>query len=259
MKLLTNAGSKKVLTAIIASVAIGAPGINVGSNIAGANNAAARTVPSSLPHPHVATPADGTPSGHTGGLMLMREGGLEMRMTPLSGKAPTWSEIQQVYRTVSIAAAATAKYKDLAAAKRDGYVTVPDLFVASQGAHYYSPQYGEAANRGVFDPAHPPFLVYNTMNGHQLARIFPASMASWHQHINVCVGGGTSLLNGTAILHYYDAASCIAHGGHFTGNTGWMVHSWIGQANGSGLFNMDMAQGKAGGMTMMSPHATQGH
>jgi hypothetical protein len=70
------------------------------SNIVGANSAAARTGPSRLPHPHVATPADGSPSGQTGGLMLMREGGLEMLMTPLSGKAPTWAEIQQVYRTV---------------------------------------------------------------------------------------------------------------------------------------------------------------
>jgi hypothetical protein len=225
--------------------------------------------------------------------MFMREGGLEMLMTPLSGKAPTWAEIQQVYKTVSIAAAATAKYKDLAAAERDGFRTAPDLFVESQGAHYYNPLYLREAEQGTtrarpsptgsvvstaasnFDPAHPPFLVYNTINGRptlsglmfylpasmtpgQLARIFPASMASWHQHINVCVGGGTSLLNGKAILHYYDAASCAAHGGRFVGNTGWMVHTWIGQANGSGLFDMDMARGTAGGMSTTSPHVAQG-
>jgi hypothetical protein len=200
----------------------------------------------------------------------MTEGGLEMVMTPLSSTAPTWAEIQQVYRTVSRAAAATAKYRSLAAARHDGYVTVPDLLVESQGAHYYNPQYLEAAEKGTFDPTHPPFLVYNTMHGRltlsglmfylpesltprQLARIFPASMAGWHQHINVCVGGGTSLLNGTAILHYYDRASCAAHGGNFVGNTGWMVHTWIGRAGATGLFAMDFSAARAGSATHHMP------
>jgi hypothetical protein len=256
------------LTSLIAVIAIGGAGVTLWSGTAGAHSAAVRTVTRGA-HRHDAVPrTGGASSGQTGGLIRMTEGGLEMVMTPLSGKAPTWSEIQQVYRTVRTAAAATATYRNLAAARHAGYVTVPDLLVESQGAHYYNPQYLAAAEKGVFDPTHPPFLVYNTMNGRptlsglmfylpesmtprQLARIFPASMASWHQHINVCVGGGTSLLNGTAILHYYDPTSCAAHGGHFVGNTGWMVHTWIGQANGSGLFAMDMNNAASSGMSDM--------
>lgn len=262
MSVVATAHRKKAWAALGIAIALGPLSVALGSSSAPPARAATRT-------------ARG-PAGQTGagGLIRMTEGGLEMQMTPLSGQAPTWADIQHVYTTVSIAAAATAPYKDLATAKRDGYRTAPDLFVEHQGMHYYNVQYLKQAESGTFDPAHPPFLVYNTMNGRptlsglmfylpasmtprQLATIFPASLASWHQHINVCVGGGTSLLNGTAILHYYDAASCTAHGGHFDAATGWMVHTWIGQANGSSLFAMDMAPAKAGRMPMMSPPATQ--
>jgi hypothetical protein len=236
--------------------------------------AAARARAAGLPRQQVAMRSSGATTGQAGGLIRMTEDGLEMVMTPLSGQAPTWAEVQHVYQIVSRAAAATAKYKDLAIARRDGYVTAPDLLVERQGTHYYNQQYLDEASRGIFDPAHPPFLVYNTVHGRptlsglmfyidrpgrgsptprQLAQIFPASMASWHQHVNVCVGGGTSLLDGTAILHYYDPQSCAAHGGHFVGNTGWMVHTWIGQANGTSLFAMDMnkGQGSSSGMSDM--------
>lgn len=262
MKLIARAGRKKAATTLVAASVVGALGVTAWSSTAGAAR---------MPGRLVVAQAHGASAGQAGGLIRMTEDGLEMVMTPLSGKAPTWAEIQQVYRTVRRAAAATAKYKTLAAAQRDGYVTVPDLFVERQGAHYYNPRYLVAAVKGVFDPTHPPFLVYNTMHGRpalsglmfylngsmtprQLAQIFPASMASWHKHINVCVGGGTSLLNGTAILHYYNPTSCAAHGGHFVGNTGWMVHTWIGQANGSGLFDMDMSRGSSAmpGMPGMS-------
>jgi len=199
-------------------------------------------------------------AGTTDGIITMRQGNMEMAMTRLSGKAPTWAELQRVYTMVRSAAAATAKYNTLAAAQKDGYVTAPDLLVDGQGAHYFDASFEARAD---FDPAHPAFLVYNPVHGHQvlsglmyyvpgsltprqLATIFPASLASWHKHINVCITGGTSLLNGKAIIPYFDQASCDAHGGLFTGDTGWMVHTWIGQANGAGLFDMDMttASGK---------------
>jgi len=200
-----------------------------------------------------------TAAGTPGGLITMRQGNMEMAMTRLSGKAPTWAELQRVYTMVRSAAAATATYQTLAAAQHDGYVTAPDLLIDGQGAHYFNHGFDDKA---AFDLTHPAFLVYNPVHGHevlsglmyyvpgsltpaQLATIFPASMASWHKHINVCITGGTSLLNGKAIIPYFDQASCAAHKGTFSGDTGWMVHTWVGQANGAGLFDMDMPTSSA--------------
>jgi len=208
-------------------------------------------------------------AGTTGSIITMRQGAMEMAMTRLSGKTPTWAELQRVYTMVHSAAGATAQYQTLAAARQAGYVTAPVLLVDGQGAHYFRPGFNDMAS---FDITHPAFLVYNPVHGHQvlsglmyyvpgsltlaqLATLFPPSMASWHKHINVCITGGTSLLNGKAILPYFDKASCTAHKATFDGDTGWMVHTWIGQANGAGLFDMDMptASGKPamGGMPGM--------
>src|SRR5258708_7737822 len=49
-------------------------------------------------------------AGTTGGIITMREGNMDMAMTRLSGKAPTWAELQRVYTMVHSAEAATAKY-----------------------------------------------------------------------------------------------------------------------------------------------------
>ncbi len=185
-------------------------------------------------------------------MMTMYEGAMEMQMYPLSGKAPTWDELSRVYHMLDKARLATAKYRDVRVAERDGYSTAPVLFVAGQGYHYINPLLvGQP-----FDPATPPVLVYNKINGkmtlsglmylmpdastyQQLASIFPASMAAWHRHINNCVTGGR-ILNGLKLVPIHDRATCVAHGGHFLKSTGWRVHAWIWQANGSGLFDMDM-------------------
>ncbi len=199
-------------------------------------------------------------AGTPGGIITMRQGNMEMAMTRLSGEAPTWAEVQRVYTMVHSAATATARYQTLAAAQRDGYVTAPDLLVDGQGAHYFTP--GFEGKVGLNFATHPMFLVYNPVHGRQvlsglmyyisgsltpaqLGTIFPTSMASWHKHINVCTTGGTSLLNGKAILPYFTPASCAAHKGTFSGDTGWMVHTWIGQANGAGLFDLDMPTSSA--------------
>ena len=235
---------------------------------AGTAGAAAGAPQGSAPAPQPSAQTQTSAAGTTG-ITTMRQGNMEMAMTRLSGKAPTWAEVQRVYTMVHSAAAATAKYHTLAAAQHDGYVTAPDLLVDGQGVHYFNPRFNDKAG---FDPTHPAFLVYNPVHGHQvlsglmyylpgsltpaqLGTIFPTSMASWHKHINVCITGGTSLLNGKAIIPYFDQASCVTHKGTFDGDTGWMVHTWIGQANGAGLFDMDMptASGKPamGGMPGM--------
>jgi hypothetical protein len=195
----------------------------------------------------------------SGGLITMVEGPLQMQMIPLTGKAPTWDEIAKVYHMLAQARAATAKYQDVHVAERDGYVTAPILFVAGQGMHYLNPAYVPTGTHPAFDLLHPPVLVYNRIKGRirlsglmyympsrttrqQLAAIFPASLASWHRHINFCVGGATAddpLAATAKILPIHDAATCSAKNGVFIAHTGWMVHTWIWHS-GSGLFAMDM-------------------
>jgi hypothetical protein len=204
----------------------------------------------------LSAPTVGRPAT-AGTLMTMTEGAMQMQMTPLSGRAPTWSEIRRVYRIVSAQVAATAKYRDLAVAKHDGYSTSPILFVDGQGAHYL-----KAGTDAETNPLAAPVLVYDTIHGRQtlaglmflmpdnstprqLAAVFPASMASWHRHINVCISS-----DGNRILPIHDQASCGAHGGRFVRQTGWMVHTWIGPVRNTGLFALDINQGAGAGPAM---------
>lgn len=94
-------------------------------------------------------------------IMTMYEGAMEMQMYPLSGKTPTWDELSRVYHMLDKARLATAKYRDVRVAERDGYITAPVLFVVGQGYHYINPLLvGQP-----FDPTTPPVLVYNKING----------------------------------------------------------------------------------------------
>jgi hypothetical protein len=206
-----------------------------------------------------AAPADRPAT--TGAPMAMAEGPMQMQMTPLSGQAPTWTEVSGVYKTVSAEVAATAKYRDLAAAKRDGYTTAPILFVDSQGAHYL-PDRGKIAQARSTGALWPPVLVYDSIHGkqtlmglmflmpagstpRQLAAVFPSSMASWHQHVNVCISR-----DGNRIMPIHDQAACSAQGGSFVRQTEWMVHTWIGPVRNTGLFDLDMNRGAGSGTGM---------
>lgn len=190
--------------------------------------------------------------------MIMTEGALQMKMLPVSGKAPTWAEINVVDHMLERAKAATAKYRDVRVAERDGYITAPTLYVANQGLHYINITHFPNASHPGFDLLHPPVLVYNRVDGklalsglmyympyhtapRRLAAIFPASMASWHTHINICVAGagGQGLLAPTArVLPLHSAAACATAHGTFIPHLGWMVHAWLWDTK-PGLFDMD--------------------
>ena len=60
------------------------------------------------------------------GAVVMAEGGRSMEMLPLTGVAPTWSDVTQVYSTLSAAQRATAGYATPAAARRAGWRTGHD-------------------------------------------------------------------------------------------------------------------------------------
>jgi hypothetical protein len=193
----------------------------------------------------------------TPGMILMTEGPLEMQMTPLSNHMPSRAELARVTRLAHQARAVMARYRDLKVAQRDGYRTAPGLFVPTQGAHYRNETYDDAAASGQFDPAHPPFLVYNTAHSEaalsgllyvmpadatprQLAAIVPPALGSWHQHINLCVVGGPGVLDWQAILPIHDPKACRARpGASFLDRTGWMIHLWVGQPIGRMFFAMD--------------------
>ncbi|HWE62064.1 MAG TPA: hypothetical protein VHB98_10160 [Chloroflexota bacterium] len=193
------------------------------------------------------------------GIYLMTEGALEMEMTPLVAGSPSTAQTAHLEGILRQARLVATAYQDLATAVAAGYQTAPDLLVETQGQHYFQPQYFQDAATGRFDPAHPPFLVYNTVQGRpvlsgllyylpaattrqQLAAIFPPSLAGWHRHINVCITGGTSLLDGTAVAPIHERSTCLARGGAFLAQTGWMVHLWLHEPVGRSLFAMDRPQ-----------------
>jgi hypothetical protein len=182
-----------------------------------------------------------------GSQFVMREGALQMRVLPLSGKSPTWAEISKVYGMLSRAQAATARYRDVRVAEADGYYTSKVLYVETQGFHYVNPKY--MPPRASFDPATPPILVYNSVGGEmvlsgvmyylgqratpqQMAAVFPASMASWHQHINICFAQHD-------VVPIFDQAQCEAKGYSFLPTIGWMVHAWLYRPDTTGVFSMD--------------------
>ncbi len=191
--------------------------------------------------------------------ITMYEGPMEMQVLPTSGKAPTWVEISKVYHAMEIVRAATAKYRDIRVAERDGYITAPVFYVPGQGYHYVN--FGRAVQGDLnLDLATPPVLVYNKVRGkmtlvaamylqpqsatpQQLAAIFPASLASWHAHVNICY-------DNTTIYPIHNRPSCLAKGHRFAGSTGWMVHAWVWQQDGTGLFDMDDAHGSLMGKGM---------
>ena len=217
--------------------------------------AAATPMPSMPGMPNMGGQPSSSPYGAP---MTMTEGALQMEMLPVSGKAPKWTEISAVDHMLERAKAVTAKYRDARVAERDGYITAPALYVASQGLHYVNFGYFPSAMHRGFDLLHPPVLVYNRVNGklalsglmyympyrttpRQLAAIFPASMASWHTHINICIAGAgeQGLLAPTAhVLPIHTATACAAAHAAFIPHIGWMVHAWIWDTT-SGLFDMD--------------------
>ncbi len=193
--------------------------------------------------------APATGPGGTTAPMLMHEGGLQMEMYPTTCTPPTWAEFDRVHAMLVRAKAATDKYRDFNVAVADGYSPYTVAFVQGQGYHFANPAYLGGIRGRPFDLLHPPFLVYDKVHGHyvlqglmyyvpettteqQLAAIFPQSMASWHRHLNLCLGNGT-------VLRAYTAADCAQRGGQFYPSTGWMVHVWFWRAH-SGIFSIDM-------------------
>jgi len=201
--------------------------------------------------PHPTGMSDMNPGSANRQVVDMTQEPYQMQMLMTTGKPPSWADISKVYTLLSKARAATQKYRNLAVAKRAGFITAPFLFVPGQGAHYVSPQAiadGLTGRAMHFSITKPPVLVYNQEGGkmklssllylmpdsatpQQLSAIFPASMAVWHRHINNCVIG-------SKVVPIHDRATCEQGHGLFLATTGWMVHAWLWEKS-VGVFDMD--------------------
>jgi hypothetical protein len=139
-------------------------------------------------------------------------------------------------KQLAIAKAATAKYKNIAVAKRDGYFQVTQ-FIPGLGLHMYK----LGIPTGTFNPATPQVLLYQPF-GNRMVLVGvsylyihvnetpPAGFAGgsdvWHYHKDLCFVSGTVTITQTA-------ADCP---GVFQKTTNWMLHVWIWKTNPDGVF-----------------------
>jgi hypothetical protein len=145
-------------------------------------------------------------------------------------------------RQLASAKAATAKYRDIDAARADGYFQVTQ-FIPGLGLHLANLRIPNTQ----FDPARPQILLYQPESGGKLRLVGvayqyvhlndtpPAGFAGgadvWHYHTDLCFQKGGS------VTIAFDDAACKAVGGlAFQKQTAWLLHAWVWKANPDGVF-----------------------
>lgn len=159
----------------------------------------------------------------------------------------SWEQLREIDGMLASARAATEKYRDVNAARADGYVQLTQV-VPGLGAHFVHP--GLMAT-GTFDIARPQILLYDHAagGGFELVGVswslpkkagdetppFPyfGPLATWHYHTDLCFG----LRSGGPVVSTGTAAGCKAAGGLFVKETGWMMHAWIFRPSPEGVFS----------------------
>lgn len=135
--------------------------------------------------------------------------GMQMATGPCVGM-PTAAQQAATVSLVNATWTADQKYQSLAVAKDAGFVPLTPS--GQRVVHYYSPANyaATAAGRPTIDPAAPQSLVYaNTPTGAVLVAVMyldaPGDTATpqpggcltpWHEHTNLCIGGGPTLVVG---------------------------------------------------------------
>jgi hypothetical protein len=157
----------------------------------------------------------------------------------------SFTELQQTASDLERARQATAKFQDVNAAEAAGYKKLGGDF-PGMGTHFVL-----TMEAGKFDVEKPPILLYvkGADGGYTLGGVgylydapagpdgqpvnppFPKSLASWHQHDNLCMA--PQLEN----PHSLTEAQCTEKGGHFLAKTPWLVHAWIWKDNPQGVFS----------------------
>ena len=202
-------------------------------------------------------PSDTNPHAYAG-YYLMTEGPLEMEMTLLAPGLRSAVQLAHLQRTLRQAKLAAAAYGNVAAAlgrlsdgacSRGGGAR-PALLPAAvlPGGRFgpirsgappipglqHRPRPHGALRVDVVPPGDDDAAAVGGHLSTVAGRLAPA-----HQYL---YPGGTSLLDGTAVVPIHDQATCAAQGGSFLAQTGWMVHLWLQQPIGKSLFAMDRPQ-----------------
>ncbi len=166
-----------------------------------------------------------------------------------TGAPVTYTELKNTTALLERARQATEKYKDVHVAEADGYQPVgPDI--TGMGIHFV-----KTLEPKSFDIEKPPILLYakdaaapggytlvgvsylwsapEGPDGQPLDPPFPKALARWHRHANICV------LPHIENPHGLTEEQCREQGGHFIGQSQWLVHAWIWKDNPAGVFSPD--------------------
>jgi len=145
-------------------------------------------------------------------------------------------------RQLAAAKAATAKYRDIAAARADGYFQVTQ-FIPGLGLHMVNLRIPNTS----FDPARPQILLYEPSASGAMRLVgvayqfrhttdtppvgFAGGSDVWHYHTDLCFQKGGSVTIAST------RAQCMAVGGiYFQKRTAWLLHAWIWKTNPDGVF-----------------------
>ena len=165
-----------------------------------------------------------------------------------AGPTVSFTQLKATVDQLDRARAATEKYRDVGAARDDGYEAIGP-YVIGMGYHYVR---SRQPDRG-FDIEHPPILLYQkdttAAGGLQLVGVsylfnapagpdgqpvgspFPPALAKWHKHGNLCV------MPDRSVETRLDDQECARRGGRFSAETQWMVHAWIWKDSPAGVFS----------------------
>ncbi|HZU77985.1 MAG TPA: hypothetical protein VFA70_14555 [Dehalococcoidia bacterium] len=159
----------------------------------------------------------------------------------------SWDQLREIDRLLQTAKDATEKYRDVNAARADGYLQMTQV-VPGLGAHFVNPR---LVGAGTVDIAHPPILLYDYApdGGFELVGVSwtlpkkpgddtpPDSpfgpLAVWHYHTDLCFDARS----GSPVVSAKGASACRASGGLFLPQTPWMVHAWIFRDSPEGVFS----------------------
>jgi hypothetical protein len=175
-------------------------------------------------------------AGHAGHAAIPGEGGAVFAHHHEAPGPVSAAQRVVLNQQLAIAKRATAKYRNIAVAKRDGYFQVTQ-FIPGLGLHMYK----LGIPTGTFNPATPQVLLYQPV-GNKMVLVgvsylfihvndtppqgFAGGSDVWHFHRDLCFVSGTVTITTSA-------ADCP---GVFQKTTNWMLHVWIWKTNPDGVF-----------------------
>ena len=165
-----------------------------------------------------------------------------------AGPAVSFADLKATVDRLNRALVATERYRDVRAARDDGYEAIGP-YVTGMGYHYVRSRVPDAP----FDIDHPPILLYEkdvtASGGLRLVGVsyifsarpdaddqpvgapFPPALAKWHKHANLCV------MPDRSVETQLDVEECGRRGGRFSAETQWMIHAWIWKDSAAGVFS----------------------